>query len=111
MKGSIARMTSTGVHIYVSGGRLKVRGEMNDVQRQYIKNHRDELKAVLPVDVDKYMKVLAVGLPVDHTYLADKFFTPEDLTLISLGDYLGGEIERYRDQIRQHLSLYEDKLT
>ena len=53
------------------------------------------------------MKGLAVSLPVDHQWLMDNFFTPDDLTLLSLGEYLGGSIERYREEIRRYLDLYE----
>ena len=105
MRDVVEKMTGRGIHVYVAGGRLKVRGELDDIQRQYIKQHTDELKACLTVDVEKYLKVMAVGLPVDHEWLMDCFFTSDDLTLISLGDYLGGDIEQSRDEIRQHLTI------
>lgn len=105
MRHIVEKMTAAGIHVYVAGGSLKAAGELDDIQRQYIKRHREDLKSILTIDVEKYLKALSVGLPVDYTWLMEQFFTPQDLTLISLGEYLGGDMEAYRDQVRQHLSI------
>jgi hypothetical protein len=44
---------------------------------------------------------------VDHHWLTDVFFEPADLTLISLGEYLTGGLEPYRDEIRDFIVLHK----
>lgn len=104
MNDIIQKMVAKSVYPYVAGGKLIVAGHIDDVQRQYIKNHRDDLKSVLVVDVEMCLSQLAEGLPVDHQWLTNCFFTPTDLTLISLGEYLTGDMEPYRDEIWQYLA-------
>jgi hypothetical protein len=105
VREAIDNLTRDGIHLFLAGGKLRVIGHLDDVRRQFIKRHRDELLQVLPVDAERYMKGLAVGLRVDHQWLMDHFFTPEDLTLLSLGEYLRGNIEQYRNEIRRYLDL------
>lgn len=105
MREVITQFSAEGVHLFAAGDKLRVIGPLDDDRRQFIRQHRDELLEALPVDAERYMKGLAVGLRVDHQWLMDKFFTPEDLTLLSLGEYLRGNIERYRDEIRRYLDL------
>lgn len=105
MRDVVEKMTTRGIHVWVAGGRLKVAGGLDDVQRQYIKNHRDDLKSFLSVDVEAALSELAEGLPVDTQWLMDCFFTAEDLTLLSLGEYLGDDMEPYRDEIRLYLAV------
>ena len=111
MRDAIHRLTVAGICLFRVGDKLRVIGPLDAKRRQFIKQHRDELLLSLPVDAERYMKGLAVGLRVDHQWLMDKFFEPDDLTLLSLGEYLGGNIEVYRTAIRQYLDLYEVKTT
>lgn len=111
MQGAIYRLTQEGICLFKVGDKLRVIGELDDNRRQFINQHRDELLLSLPVDAERYMKGLAVGLRVDHQWLMDKFFTPDDLTLLSLGKYLGGDIEVYRAEIRPYLDLCETETT
>lgn len=96
----VQRMRAAGLCTYLSGGKLIVSGKLDDQRREWIRRHREEIKATLPVDVEVHLKALAVGLPVDHTWLMT-FFTPDDLTLISLGEYLTGDLETYRAELRK----------
>ena len=105
MREKLTSLSTAGVHLYLSGGSLRARGPLTDEHRQFIRQHRDQLKTIFSVDVEKYLKVLAVGLPVDHIWLMDEFFDPGDLTCLSLGEYLGGDIEAYRQEIRRYLAL------
>jgi hypothetical protein len=107
----IAQLTGDGIHLFVAGDKLRVIGQLDDVRRQFIKRHRDELLQALPVDAERYLKGLAVGLRVDHQWLMDNFFTPEDLTLLSLGKYLRCNIEQYRDEIRRYLEVNKVEAT
>ncbi len=104
MREAIQKMTAKGIYPYLTGDQLVVAGDIDDEQRRYIKRHRDELKATFSVDVDKYLEALAIGLPVNHTWLMDRFFTLDDLTLISLGEYLDGDIDTYRQEIKHFLA-------
>ncbi len=98
----VQRMMAAGLSSYLVGGRLMVFGKMDDQRQDWIRRHSDEIMAALPVDVEVHLKALAVGLPVDHEWLK-AFFTPEDLTLISLGEYLVGDLDQYREGLRQIL--------
>jgi hypothetical protein len=106
MRDVVEKMTNKDVHVWVAEGHLLVAGNVDDLQRQYIKKHRDELKSILVVDVEARLSELAVGLPVDSDWLRDCFCYPDDLTLISLGEFLTGDLEPYRDEIRQFLALH-----
>lgn len=110
MRDKLNSLSIAGVHLYVSGGKLKAKGSITDRHRQYIRQHRDDLKALFSVDAEKYLKALSIGLPVDHIWLKDEFFDPDDLTRISLGEYLGGDMEAYRREIRQYLSLQPNQV-
>jgi hypothetical protein len=105
MRDAISQFTRDGIHLFVAGDKLRVIGHLDDVRRQFIKCHRDELLQALPVDAERYLKGLAVGLRVDHQWLMNNFFTPDDLTLLSLGKYLRGNIEQHRDEIRRYLDI------
>ena len=105
MREVIAQLSKDGIHLFAAGGNLRVVGALDPDQREFIKDNRDDLLLALPVDAERYMKGLAVGLPVDHEWLMNLFFTPEDLTLLSLGKYLGGNLEPYRESIRQYLLI------
>ena len=109
MREAIDKLTRDGIYLFVAGDKLRVVGNLDDVWRQYIRLHRDELLQALPVDAERYMKGLAVGLRVDHQWLMDNFFTPEDLTRLSLGEYLRGNIEPYRDEIRRYLDINQNR--
>lgn len=100
----IEKLSAAGLCFYLSGGRLIVSGRLSDQQREWVRNHRDQIKAGLPVDVERHLMALAVGLPVDHTWLMSSFFTPDDLALISRGEYLAGDPEQYRVEIRKFIN-------
>jgi hypothetical protein len=53
---------------------------------------------------------LADTSPVDRQGLTGVFFESAGLTLISLGEYLTGDLEPYRDEIREFIVPHEVNL-